>query len=256
MNHKQNAQKKSLTPAGKIALVVGFFLLVGAVGMLVRPLLYNRVTTVEDYAPAVTSVPTNTPRPTITATPAPPTAVPTPQGWVARTDSVNGNKYLAPPPEVEAQIREAFDAVLGCYLIVGDAPVADSEVLAEEWQAVRARADQFSAIEGWEDTEWELWSVDIVPPEHWGPENPVHCDDYDTCTVAQAKTGLWTGAIIYYEEQCQMVGLDTPCLITGNLVGSEEAPYRVYVATIERQEDGIWRVTNWQTEALPEPPSS
>ena len=255
MNHKQNAQK-SLTPAGKIALVVGFFLLIGAVGMLVRPLLYNRVTKVEDYVPAVASVPTNTPRPTITATPAPPTAVPTPQGWTARTDPVNGNKYLAPPPAVEAQIREAFDAVLGCYLIVGDAPSGNSEALAESRRVVLEKASSLSAIEGWEDIEWELWSVDIVPPEHWGPENPVRCDNYETCTVVQVKMGLWTGFVSYYEEHCQIMGLETPCLITGDSIGSEEAPYRAYVATIERQEDGIWRVTDWQTKALPEPPSS
>ena len=255
MNHKQNAQK-SLTPAGKIALVVGFFLLIGAVGMLVRPLLYNRVTKVEDYVPPVTSVPTNTPRPTITATPAPPTAVPTPQGWTARTDPVNGNKYLAPPPAVEAQIREAFDAVLGCYLIVGDAPVADSEVLAEKRRTALERANLLSAIEGWEDTEWELWSTQIVPSEHWGPENPVRCDDYDTCTVAQAKTGPLNGLIIYYEEQCQAVELDTPCLITGSFLGEDETAYQVYVAIVERKEGEVWKVTDWQTKALPEPPSS
>jgi len=35
----------------------------------------------------------------------------------------------------------------------------------------------------------------------------------------------------------------------------DQDPYLLYVATIERQEDGVWRVVDLRVEKLPEPPA-
>ncbi len=255
MNRKQNTQK-SLTPAGKLAASILFLLLIGTVGMLVRPLLYNRVTNVEDYVPAVASVPTNTPRPTITATasPAPPTAIPTPEGWIARTDSLSGKKYLAPPLAVEAQIREALDAVLGCGLIED---VSNEQALAYDRDAAFEKATQFTTSEIL--AYFEPKSADGIARimlVELGPENPVQCSDYDTCTLGRAKVGS-NGAIFYSSVVCPDIDGQDVCVIRPSEFNfTDQAPCMLYVATLERQENRIWKITNLSIERLPEPPSS
>ncbi len=260
MTSKQNAQK-SLTPAGKLAAVVLFFLLVGAVGMLARPLLYNRVTNVEDYVPAVASVPTNTPRPTIT--PAPPTAVSTPEGWIARTDRVDGKKYLAPPLAVEAQIREAFDAVLSCAVIT-DGP--DEEILAYDRQAVLERAKQVAVPEALdadfgepcaeleEGQEGAYNFAEVFICDELGPENPVRCADRDTCTLGRAKKKALGVLIFDLTEDVPCPGalmedaLGNMCLARGDF---DSTPNMIFTATIEK-ENGVWLVKEWHSDVIPE----
>ena len=47
---------------------------------------------------------------------------------------------------------------------------------------------------------WAPQAMEIIPPPHWGPENPVRCEDYTTCSVAWAKNGTASGIIIIEDD--------------------------------------------------------
>jgi hypothetical protein len=193
-----------------------------------------------------------------------PAAPPTPslrEGWRIAQDPFTGDDYLAPPPEVEAAVRAAFQAVLAME-VIEDRP--DEEALQFDLGAAYGRL-----VEMADPRFAEYYQADDMT---WlgrlGPENPVRCQDYDRCAVGRAKLGT-AGAVIDNPETCAALNEGIPpetqagnFLMAGD--GShcvtrfiaDEAPHVIYYATVERQEDGEWIVTGWEPEEIASPPSA
>lgn len=231
------------TPAGWLALAVALLCLVGGCTVVSTEIL-TATADLDDLA-TLPPVATNTPRPTTTPTAGP---SPTPEGWTVVVDG-DGSTFLAPPPEDEAAIREAFEAVLGRSRFRGT-----PEEMAAEYDREAAQA-QYEQLFVSASNDLTLVVI-AVPDENWGPENPVKCQDFSTCVVAQAKMGPATGMLLFVQEDCQRVGLDAPCLLSGSSFGGDNDPYQLFIATVAYQEDEVWRVVDFQWQTLPEPPLS
>lgn len=166
----------------------------------------------------------------------------------SRQVDLAGRAYLAPPPAVEAQIRAAFNAVLGCALIQD---VSDEEAAAYDRDAALESAAQLAAPELM-DYYRRMTRIMLA---NLGPENAVYCQSESLCSVGQAKLGS-NGGILYDEEMCAVIGgLDSPCVIRPERFDvTDQNPYQLYVATVRLQADGVWRVVEMDVETLPKPP--
>ena len=179
--------------------------------------------------------------------------------WEQRLDDVSGDEYLIPPPDVETAVREAFEAVLSLE-VIEDRP--NKEALAFDNNAALAWAKMLAA----EDVVEHYADLSYVQLGTMGPKNPVQCQDYDTCKIAQAKLGV-VAYVIYDSEKCAVLdegilakykGTNGSFLLAGDgshcmtrFVENDE-PYASYLATVEFDSDQ-WIVTNLEREAIPEP---
>lgn len=232
---------KRLKPAGWLALAIVGIAVVGSLGLLVRPLI--DVATgphLRDDVPpppTITRRPDPTPRPSLT---------PTPEGWAVKRDEL-GQEYLAPPPQDERAIREAFEAVLAC-LFISDRP--DAEALQYDREAAIEKAAEVATAEVMAGTRFQPKQkgvnnpfVSLVKDNQLGPENPVRCEDYVTCTIARAKLGT-SGAVVWTDN--------------GPVVGrppnyTEQGSYMLYTAIVQRREDGAWKIVELQKNPLSMP---
>jgi hypothetical protein len=218
------------------------------VGLVISSALYaariirDRTMTLADLPRRTVVVPTATP----TRTPTPgPTA--TPEGWTLVRDPVTGEQYLSPPPDVEAQVREAFEAVLGCTAIQD---TSDEVALQYSREAALERAARLATPKIVEHYR-QVIRVMLVT---LGPENPVRCSGYAVCSLARAQLGS-NGAIIYDGNMCSDIGINSDvCLVRPSQFDiTDNDPHLLYIATIEHQEDSVWRVVDFRVEKLPEP---
>ena len=247
-------QIKKITPAGWVVLAVGAVLVLAILGLIVR-FAWPRLVGIDRLPPMseaaeIVLTPTSANRaPSGTPKPNHPIGTP-PPGWGMQTD-ITGEEYLAPSPEDEAAIREAFGAILA-LLAAEDAP--DEVAMGYEWAAIVARADELVAPEVVDlYRERRIFALTDL-----APENPVRCENYETCTAMRVKMGS-NGLVAYDEELCmtsQGVSSISPdhtrCVFREF---TDQSPYQVYIATVKLQEDGIWRVTNLQIEDISPPPS-
>jgi hypothetical protein len=249
---------KNLNAAGFLALAVVGLLAVGGLGLGVQAVLSEtrglegQLEPIEEHTPAPMT-PTNTPRPTATATPGP-TATPEPPqaGWTTETD-FDGSEYLSPPPDVEEEIRAAFNTVLACALASDEGNVMDydRQAVVERAREV-ARGSALEECERLLPADRERFSATFLYTEI-GPENPVRCDGYQTCTLGRAKQGS-TGVLVFdiTADQCEEVegvfqedALGTMCLARGDGY-TDNSPDTIYTATIEHNEEKEqWIVTDW-----------
>jgi len=239
-----------IKPAGWLVLTVVAVLVLAVLGLGVQAVLtrvrgLDALQPMAEYTPPPVTL-TITPRPTVTPTPAP---TDTPAGWTVQKD-IAGDEYLAPPPEEEAAIREAFEAV-SALLAVADVP--DDTAMEYDWNEIVAHASEFaeSRIVEYYD------GYNMFVLVEFGPENPVRCESYDTCTVMRAKMGS-SGTVVYDENLCMTSqGVSTISQDHTQCVFREftdQNPYQVYIATVSLQEDDVWRATDWQIENI-SPPS-
>lgn len=229
--------KPRIKPAGWLAIGVLLALAIGLAGTLVRPLTTQPLPASDEIGAVTTWTPTPDRRP--------PTASPLPGGWTIQKD-LAGQDYLAPPTEVEAQIKEAFGAVLACYY-AEDAN--DAALLRQPDRATLCETARQAAIAGYADgidAQVNLREIDT-----FGPINPPRCADTTSCNIARAKLEV-KGAIMY-GDICGQIGQASPCVVRQGISGLQ--PYQLHRATIELQENGSWKVVAWETEQLPEPPS-
>ena len=240
---------RKIEPAGWVALAVAAVLVLAILGLAFR-FAWPRLVGIERLPPMSEADPVLTPTSANRATSGP--SKPTPTGWMVQRD-VAGKEHLTPPPADEAAIREAFEAVMAVEYIESDDNQVALQTASENRQAVVEKANRLTDFTGWDWADWGLMTaVEIIPSEHWGTENPVRCDDYETCTAVWVKKGPTSGLIVYQEDICQSeVGSDAPCLVSNF---AETRPYWIRVFTIKLQEDGIWRITSIQSEKLPPPP--
>ncbi len=253
---------KRLNAAGWMAVVVIAFAVVSA-GLWTVRTIQMRTQDISDLPtiaitprpPTETPSPTETPRPT--DTPTPEVALdPTPEGWTMETDLFTGDNYLAPPPEDEAQIRAAFEAVLALVVIEDR---SNEDALLFDRDAARVYAEELVTQEVI-DRYRESISIALGS---LGPENPVRCDDYARCTVGRVKSQVYSGVILYDEESCTMLKDGVPPETqVGNVLISDDGaycvsrfvddndPHVIYIATVDKQEDGVWRVIDFQTDSM------
>ncbi len=261
---------KRLNAAGWMAVVVITFAVVSG-GLWAVRTIQMRTQDISDLPtiaitprpPTETPSPTETPRPT--DTPTPEVALdPTPEGWTMETDLFTGDNYLAPPSEDEAQIRAAFEAVLALVVIEDR---SNEEAL------------EYALIHSWEDLldQLELVAVPEIVERYgnldgfagvWlgslGSENPVRCESYYRCTVGQVKSKIHSGTIIYDSDACAMLdeGIPEDVQSAGNFLMSDDGsrcvsrfvdddtPREIYIVTVDKQEDGVWRVVDFQTDPM------
>ncbi len=183
----------------------------------------------------------------------------TPLQWEQRFDDVSGDEYLIPPPKVETAVREAFQAVLSLEVIEDR---SNEDALAFDDDAALARAEALAT----QDVVEHYAHIGHVQLGTMGPKNPVQCQDYETCKVAQAKLGV-VAYVVYDSEKCAVLdegilarykGTNGSFLLAGDrshcvtrFVENDE-PYTSYLATVEFDGDR-WIVTNLEQEAIPEP---
>ncbi len=235
-----------IKPAGWLAIGVLVALMIGLGGLLIQPLA-ARPLPASDLIGTVA-----TPRSGAQAawTPTPdrrsPTAIPLPDGWAQKTD-LTGQPYIAPPADVEVQLKEAFSAVLACYY----AEDAEDAVLQQQPDRValcetatqHAVASYAASIDA---------NINMREIDTFGPINPPRCTGTTTCSVARAK--LEVKGSLMYGDICDQIGQTSPCVVREGISGLK--PYQLHIATMKRQENGSWKVVAWNTEQLPEPPSS
>ncbi len=236
MTNQRTRRPTRLKPAGWLALIVLVALIVGAAGLLIRPLTTQPVA----FSEAITPLPTWTPTPDRR----PPTPTPLPEGWARRTNALG--EYLAPPPDVEQQIKEAFAAVLACNY-AEDAP--DDVLKQQPDKTTLCQAAQQVAGAGF--TVYQFLR-DAREVDAFGPVNPVRCADNAICTVARVKLEV-KGVIGYAAGQCQAVGETAPCVYRGPV--QDLLPYELFIATVTL-EDGKWKVVDLTKQKLPEPLAS
>lgn len=227
-----------LKPAGWLAIVVIAVLVVGCVGVLMQPVTHQPVplTAIMTPLPTWTKVPIDTPVPR---------ATPLPIGWTQQR-GIDGKPFLAPPVEIETQIKNAFAAVLACNY-VEDA--ADSALKQQPDKTTLCDQAQRSAGGGF--TVWQLLrngrEIDT-----FGPLNPVQCQSVTTCTIARAKLAV-TGVLVTTAADCKKMNSTAPCVYRGAVKGPE--PYELLIAAVSLEE-GQWKVTHLDVQKLPAPPSS
>ena len=258
------------TSAGKIAATVVVILIIGIVGMMLRDPMHDNVRPIEEVIPTFT--------PTVVVSPAAtendgddssavqgkgeeeatldaPTSTPQPttDGWSVKTDPV-GREYLSPPPDVEREIRAAFNALLSCSISPDG---SDEEVMQYDRQLVMERAEQLSTSEVFvqqcaelrDGVEEESFYASIyLYGDEIGPQNPVQCKDRNTCTVARAKKGETKSFLLFdVPEHAKCLALiedewGNMCLVRQE--GIDNSPNVMHVATVKREKER-WIVTEW-----------
>lgn len=231
---------KRIRPLGWVLSALAAVIVVGLIAVLARPLT-SSVRSLPTGAEAVSTAPTITPyvKPTNTVAS---TITPLPGGWT-QSKALNGQTVLMPPEDIKASIEEMFDAVVQCNYIE-DAP--DSELLAAatDKQAACDKAKRLAV------TNVALSNVSEIT--QLGPVNPVQCRDLNTCTIARAKNGFF-GAVLYDKKACGTRYTNGGCVYRGTETGGLE-PYLILIATVTRQEDGTWKISELNREKLPGPP--
>ena len=237
MTTKSSSPKSvRIKPAGWLAIAVLVVLVVGSVGVLIQPVTHQPV----PLAAAITPLPTWTPVPSATPIPS---ATPLPGGWTQQT-GLAGKPYLAPPVEIEQQIKTAFTAVLACGY-VEDAPDA----------ALRKQPDKATLCD---QARQAAGSGFIVPEvmsngrevDTFGPLNPVQCQSSMVCTIARAKLEV-TGVLVTTAADCKTLKSTAPCVYRGAVKGPE--PDELLIATVSL-ENRQWKVTHLNVQKLPGPP--
>ena len=262
------------TTAGKLFAAVVVIFIIGLVGMVLRDPMHDNVRPIEEVIPTFT--------PTVVASVASPAATendgddssaavqgkgeeeatldaptstpqPTTDGWSVETDPV-GKEYLSPPPDVEQEIRAAFNAVLSCSISPDG---SDEEVMQYDRQLVMERAEQLSTSGVFEQQcaelrdgfeEESLCASIYLYGDEIGPQNPVQCKDRNICTVARAKKGETKSFLLFdvpEHAKCLAIIEDewgNMCLMRQD--GIDNSPNLMYVATVKR-EKGKWIVTEW-----------
>jgi hypothetical protein len=239
-----------LNAAGKLAVGVISIAMLAALIVAGRSIWID-IRGLDALEPVPTSLPTATATEAPTTTPEP-TA--TPEGWVKDVDFA-GAPYLAPPEDIEKEIRAAFQTVLRCDL------VEDSETIFEDFdrQAVIEAAREV-AVDSVVASECDYltrgkvdgrWS-NVFLYDDLGPQNPVRCEDHDTCIIGRVRKAS-TGVLVFdmTSEECEEVSgefredtLGTVCLVRDF---EDHAPGTLREATVERNGQGDWIVTEWET---------
>jgi len=183
--------------------------------------------------------------PTPTRTPKP-TPTPLPKGWQEVTDIITGKTYLAPPPEEEKKIREAFNALFALYVIED----ADDATLKKfDLEAAKKRLYEYATkeIADW----YASWSSVII--RKVGPDNPVRCKDQSECTLAKAGIGF-LGVLSYSPSMCQANKQTAPCVLrVGQYKIKTDTPYGVAIIATLRKEGGKWVIVKVDAQPLPQP---
>jgi hypothetical protein len=192
-------------------------------------------------------VPTPTPTSTPTPTQVPsPTPTPTPGEWKKVKDPITGKEYLAPPPEEEKKIREAFNALMA---LQGVLDASDEELKKYDLEGAKKRFAQYTTKEI-----AERWaSLDILHIyEKFGVENPIRCSDQEHCTATQDQLNL-RGFIFYNAEMCAKAGQKPPCVARS---GTYFGPHFVgggqsFAIVAELKKEGEkWIVVGWRGQEL------
>lgn len=186
-----------------------------------------------------------TPIPTVTATVSP-TATPVPTGWQERRDTTSGVVYLTPPIADEQTLRAAFAVLLQRTRVLD----AEAALAAYDRDASIAQARDYVAA----DYAWPLLDTQFVfVHSALGPENPIRCDDTAHCRVTQAVLGI-QAVLIFEPAMCQALG-GAPCLaqLSDDQIDARD---NLVTATFRLSPDGVWRLTGWETTALPAPPET
>jgi hypothetical protein len=203
--------------------------------------------------PTPTWTPTPVPTPTPTSTPTPtqvpsPTPTPTPGEWKKVKDPITGKEYLAPPPEEEKKIREAFNALMATQ-VIEDA--SDEKLKKYDFEGAKKRFARYTTKE-LADYMAKMTAVDIRP---LGVENPVRCTDESHCTLVRAAL-KFLGTVLYAQDLCSKINQPAPCVLrVGRDKVFSQNPHGIAIlAYLERKEDGRWIITNWDIKPLPQLP--
>ena len=181
------------------------------------------------------------------------TPPPTPVGWERKVDEITGNDYLAPPPEIEAEIREAFDAVMAVEVI---SDRSDAEALAYDREAAMEKmlslAAPHVATEYTRFDRFEIYLADL------GPEHPVYCENFERCTLGRVLAAPIRTGIVYDTEMCRdykdwwdgapLSEDGSRCVALG--VDDAQAKRYIYGAAVELHNDGVWRVVEFEAQPL------
>ena len=170
-------------------------------------------------------------------------------GWTEVLDPLSGEDYLSPPPDDDAAIQAAFNALLACALIKNR---SDEEALAYDWESALTEAQPHVERDVL-DYFRHLGRVELT---ELGPLNEPRCESHTSCVVAQAKLGS-PGIVIHHVEHCARLGFDAPCVVrpsTATYYG-DETPYAVFIATVELQWDGAWHVSDLDITPIAAPPA-
>jgi hypothetical protein len=207
--------------------------------------------------PTPTWTPTLVPTPTPTLTPTPtqvpsPTPTPTPGEWKKVKDPITGKEYLAPPPEEEKKIREAFNALMAVFVLKNQ---SDEALKKFDYAGVKKSLYKYATKEIAD----QLAQSQIAEIRDLGPENPIWCTDTTNCSLLRAAREFY-GVIVYLPSKCQEAHMTAPCIVrVGKApenvqVGTQFPNGFVLITELKRLEDGRWVITKWQIEPLPQLP--
>jgi hypothetical protein len=237
-----------LKPAGWLAVGVLGFLVVVLLGYAYQQIYW--ATHGIETLPTMAPVPTYTPAPT----PVPPTPTPgptpTPEGWSRGWDPVTKREYLVPPPEVEREVREAFNALMDAVAV--DETRSDEELGALDFQSLIEGVRKHTVPEAMNETWFRQREHLLI--SSLAPESPVRCTSFDLCTASRAAVGV--KGFVVFGEACASIG-SSPCVIReGKYKLVYDAPYGLAVWAVVERRGEQWLITEWRVEPLPQPPSS
>jgi len=239
-----------LKPAGWLAVSVFLVLALAAcagqgamLGAKATPTLTPTPTWTSTPVPTWTPTPTLTPTPTQTPTSTP---TPTPGVWKKVKDPITGEEYLAPPPEEEKKIREAFNALLALYIVEDK----DDETLRKyDFEGAKKRFRQYTT------KELADWASGLLAPKirALGPENPIRCSDQNHCTAVQAALEF-KGMVVFDQKSCEALKKIAPCVLrVGRDKVYSDTPYGVVFIVEFEKEGARWLIKGWRIEPLPQP---
>ncbi len=240
MTTKSSSPKSvRIKPAGWLAIAVLVVLVVGSVGVLIQPVTHQPV----PLAAVITPLPTWTTVPGHTPVPS---ATPLPGGWTQQT-GLDSKPYLAPPAEIETQIKNAFAHVLACGY-VEDA--SDAVLRKQPDKATLCDQARQAAGRGFIVPEVMSNGREV---DTFGPLNPVQCQSSTICTIARAKLEV-KGVLVFDAAGCkQYLNTSSPCVDRRTPKGPE--PYELFIAAVSL-ENSQWKVTHLNAQKLPGPPPS
>lgn len=229
---KEQKKRVRIKPAGWLAIAVVSIFLLSLIGLGARELYWA--------ARGLEALPTLPPPPTRAPTPSPVPPTPTPEGWRWAQDPVSKKRYLVPPPEEEAQIREAFNLLLALNVVENQ---PDEKLRHYDLDALIEKLPQYAAppIAEMFKQKRGLEIREMAPP------SPVRCTDYETCFVGQVALAI-KGAIIDRGDRTEVVRSGYKSL----------APHGMtYFVKVQWDREGQrWVITYWEAKPLPEAPSS
>jgi hypothetical protein len=235
-----------------VVLVFLILALAACVGQVTyKATLSPEVTPTLTPTPTWTPTPVPTPTPTLTPTPTQvpsPTPTPTPGEWKKVKDPITGKEYLAPPPEEEEKIREAFNALMATQ-VIEDA--SDEELKKYDFEGAKKRFAQYTTKELAD----YIAKMPVISIRPLGVENPVRCTDENHCTLGRAAL-KFLGAVSYAKDLCSHRNKPTPCVlrVEKDNISAQNPHGIVILAYLERKEDGRWIITKWDIEPLPQLP--